>query len=158
MRLCAHHETHALPMLARVACCDARQTNPAAEAMMRTAIICVCVLTWSACAGAETHRFVPTTYHNTFSFAHAPALRIKPGDRVITVTIDAAGMDANGRRVASGPNPETGPFYIEGAESGDTIVVTLNRIEPNRGTAISNTLLAPYTVCLLYTSDAADER
>ena len=113
---------------------------------MRTAIICVCVLTWSACAGAETHRFVPTTYHNTFSFAHAPALRIKPGDSVITVTIDAAGMDANGRRVASGPNPETGPFYIEGAEPGDTIVVTLKRIEPNRGTAISNTLLAPYTV------------
>jgi acetamidase/formamidase len=114
--------------------------------MMRTTLISVGLLMWSAGLGAETYRFVPTTYHNTFSFAHAPVLRIKPGDRVSTVTIDAAGLDANDRPVASGPNPQTGPFYVEGAEPGDTLVVTLNRIEPNRGTARSNTLLAPYTV------------
>jgi hypothetical protein len=34
-----------------------------------------------------------STFYNTFSFAHPPALRIKPGDRVITVTIDAFGND-----------------------------------------------------------------
>ena len=113
---------------------------------MRTTIVSVCLLMWSAVVSAETHRFVPTTYHNTFSFAHAPVLRIKPGDREITATIDAAGLDANDRPVASGPNPQTGPFFVEGAEPGDTLVVTLNRIEPNRGTARSNTLLAPYTV------------
>ncbi|MBI4471979.1 MAG: acetamidase/formamidase family protein, partial [Acidobacteria bacterium] len=38
------------------------------------------------------------------------------------------------------------PFFIEGAEPGDMLVVTLNRIEPNRATARSNTLLAPYAV------------
>jgi acetamidase/formamidase len=97
-------------------------------------------------AAAETHRFAPMTFYNTFSFAHPPALRIKPGDRVITTTADAGGIDANNRTVAAGPNPETGPFYIEGAEPGDMLVVTLNRIEPNRTTARSATLLAPYTV------------
>jgi acetamidase/formamidase len=109
-------------------------------------IVFVSVLMGCASASAETHRFSPMTYYNTFSFAHPPALRIKPGDRVITVTADAGGMDAKDQRVASGPNPQTGPFYIEGAEPGDMLVVTLNRIEPNRTMARSSTLLAPYTV------------
>ena len=38
---------------------------------------------------AETHRFQPTEFYNTFSGAHAPVLRIKPGDDVVTFTIDA---------------------------------------------------------------------
>jgi acetamidase/formamidase len=97
-------------------------------------------------AAAETHRFVPERYYNTFSFAHPPALRIKPGDRVVTKTIDAFGTDWEGRSVTTGPNPQTGPFYIEGAEPGDLLVVTINRIEPNRATASSSSLLAPYTV------------
>jgi acetamidase/formamidase len=101
---------------------------------------------WGATPGAETHRFVPATFYNTFSFAHPPALRIKPGDTVVTVTADAFGMDANDRRVASAPNPQTGPFYVDGAEPGDMLVLTVNRIEPNRGTARSSTLLAPYAV------------
>jgi len=115
---------------------------------MRTTTIFASVLIWCAAvsAGAETHRFTPSTFFNTFSFAHQPVLRIKPGDRVITSTIDAGGMDAKDQRVASGPNPQTGPFYIEGAEPGDVLVVTFNRIEPNRNTARSNTLLAPYAV------------
>ena len=108
--------------------------------------VSIAIVMWCVTAGAETHRFVPTTFYNTFSFAHPPALRIKPGDTVITVTADAGGVDANDRRVASGPNPQTGPFYIDGAEPGDMLVVTLNRIEPNRGTARSATLLAPYAV------------
>ncbi len=43
------------------------------------------------------------------------------------------------------PNPETGPFYIEGAEPGDTLVVHLLRLETNRATGFSASLLAPYT-------------
>ena len=38
---------------------------------------------------AETHRFEPTRYYNTFSFSHPPVLEIEPGDRVLTTTIDA---------------------------------------------------------------------
>src|SRR6266436_470681 len=98
----------------------------------------VLAVPWAALA--ETYRFDPQEFHNTFSFAHKPGLRIKPGDRVITYTIDAAGV-----RRGQGPNPETGPFYIEGAEPGDTLVVHLLRLEPNRATGYSSSLLAPYT-------------
>jgi amidase len=95
---------------------------------------------------ADTLTFVPTVFYNTYSFAHPPALRIKPGDRVITKTIDAGGVDWNGKSVASGGNPETGPFFIEGAEPGDMIVVTIEKLETNRASANSGSLLAPYTV------------
>jgi amidase len=95
---------------------------------------------------AETHRFVPEQFYNTFSFAHPPALRIKPGDRVITRTIDAAGVDWEGRTRAPGPNPQTGPFYVEGAEPGDMLVVSIEKIATNRATAYSASLLAPYAL------------
>jgi hypothetical protein len=52
-----------------------------------------------------THRFTPTEFYTTCSFAHPPALRIKPGDRVITRTIDAAAADWNGSSVSPGGNP-----------------------------------------------------
>lgn len=93
---------------------------------------------------AETHRFSPTVFHNTFSSAHQPVLRIRPGDTVITWTIDARGFDRDNKQVGERPNPQTGPFYVEGAEPGDTLVVSLVRIEPNRATAWSSSLLAPY--------------
>jgi amidase len=95
---------------------------------------------------ADTHRFVPDKFYNTFSFAHPPALRIKPGDRVVTKTIDAAGLDWDGKSVASGPNPQTGPFYVEGAEQGDMLVVTVEKTDTNRAMAYSASLLAPYAI------------
>jgi amidase len=95
---------------------------------------------------AETHRFTPTAYYTTYSFAHPPALRIKPGDRVVTKTIDASGADSSGATVSPGPNPQIGPFYVEGAEPGDMLVVTIERLDTNRATAYSGSLLAPYTV------------
>lgn len=97
-------------------------------------------------AAADTHRFTPTRYYNTFSFAHPPALRIKPGDRVITTTVDAGGADPSGKQVTAGPNPQTGPFYIEGAEPGDMLIVSIEKIEPNRVEAYASSLLAPYAV------------
>ena len=106
----------------------------------------VTLLAGSSSVGAETHRFMPAKFYNTYSFAHPPALRIKPGDRVVTKTIDAAGTDWNGKAVASGPNPQIGPFYVEGAEPGDVLVVTLERLETNRAMAYSSSLLAPYAV------------
>src|SRR6185436_13570098 len=103
-------------------------------------------ITASTVAEADTHRFMPEKFYNTYSFAHPPALRIKPGDRVVTRTIDAAGTDLDGKSVGSGPNPQTGPFFIEGAEPGDMLVVSIEKIETNRTMAYSSSLLAPYAV------------
>jgi acetamidase/formamidase len=83
---------------------------------------------------ADTRRFVPTSFLNTLSAAQSPVMRITTGDRVITTTVDDMGVDAQGKTVAQGPNPLTGPFFIEGAEPGDLLVVTIDRLEPNRAT------------------------
>src|SRR5205807_1685115 len=58
--------------------------------------------------------------------------------------IDAAGVDWDGKPTGTGGNPETGPFYIEGAEPGDVLVVRFEKIETNRTMAYSGSLLAPY--------------
>ena len=107
-------------------------------------LVCFCIVI--PVAKAATHHFTATEYYNTFSFAHPPALRIQPGDRVVTSTIDAGGRDQSGENVAPGPNLQIGPFYVAGAEPGDVLVVRLEKIEPNRDFAFSNTFLAPYAV------------
>jgi len=103
------------------------------------------LLLLSSVMSAETHHFEPVDYHNTFSFAHQPVLWIKPGDTVVTKTIDARGFDAENKKVGERPNPQTGPFFIEGAEPGDVLVIRFDKIEPSRATAWSSTVLAPYT-------------
>jgi acetamidase/formamidase len=92
-----------------------------------------------------THRFVPTRFHNVIGTAE-PALRIADGDRVITTTLDAWGFDADGAQPASRPNPMTGPFFVEGAEFGDTLSVTIERMTPNRATGWTFSALAPNVV------------
>src|ERR687885_2811005 len=88
------------------------------------------------------HYSEPTHYHRAIG-AHEPVLYIAGGDTVITTTVDAMGQDARGERVTESGNPQTGPFYVEGAEPGDTLVVHLDRIEPNRETGITAAVLAP---------------
>ena len=109
-------------------------------------VISITALVSAHVFAAQTHRFLPERFYNTYSFSHPPALRIKPGDRVATTTLDASGVDAMDRAVALGPNPQTGPFFVEGAEPGDILVVTFEKIETNRATAFTSSLLAPYTV------------
>src|SRR5256885_2024319 len=94
-------------------------------------------------AAQETHRYVPDHFFNTYSGAHPPALRIKPGDRVVTKTIDAAGVDWDGKPTGTGGNPETGPFYIEGAEPGDMLVVRVEKIGTNRARCSSSATVTP---------------
>ncbi len=84
---------------------------------------------------ASRHEFVPKIYYNEFSGRIEPVLRTNPGDTVHTTTVDAGGVDAGGMHVAAGGNPLTGPFYIEGAWPGDTLVIKLNRIRLNRDSA-----------------------
>src|SRR5580765_1674585 len=105
-------------------------------------------ITWTAKRAANppkaprVHDFEPTQFHRLFSDAIPPALHIFPGDTVRTWTVDAGGVDSKGVRRSLGGNPETGPFYIEGAVPGDTLVVKLNRVRLNRDSAISSSQIA----------------
>ena len=88
-----------------------------------------------------THRFRPTRYHNTIGTAE-PCLRIASGDTLITDTIDASGLDAHEAQAWERPNPMTGPFFVEGAEPGDTLAVRIDRLTPSRATGWTYSPLA----------------
>jgi amidase len=62
---------------------------------------------------------------------------------VATSTVDAAGCDARGRQAAVPGNPQTGPFYVNGAEPGDALEVRFDRIWPNRDRAVASTSITP---------------
>jgi amidase len=102
----------------------------------------------------RTHTFSPTEFHRVFSSVIPPALRIFPGETVQTKSVDAGGTDENSVRRSLGGNPLTGPFYIEGALPGDTLVVRLNRVRLNRDWAgsgqsvVGNALMPGYLMNL----------
>jgi amidase len=88
-----------------------------------------------------THRFHPTRYFNVIGTAE-PCFRVADGDTLVTDTIDASGLDANEVTVAERPNPMTGPFFVEGAEPGDTLAVRIDRLTPSRATGWTMSPLA----------------
>jgi amidase len=92
-----------------------------------------------------THTFTPRHYHVAIG-SHEPVLRIADGDTVVTTTADARGYDATSQQVAERGNPQTGPFYVEGAEPGDTLVVHLDRLWPNRPSGWTATVVAANVV------------
>jgi acetamidase/formamidase len=86
----------------------------------------------------QRHEFVPSTFYREFSARTKPVLTIWPGDTVHTTTVDAGGTDEKGVTRVLGGNPETGPFYVETAMPGDTLVVHLNLVRLNRDWAVSD--------------------
>src|SRR5437868_7997111 len=91
------------------------------------------------------HHFQPTHYHTAIG-SHEPVLRIDSGDSVITTTVDALGKDATDAPVTPRGNPQTGPFYIEGSEPGDTLAVRFDRIWPSRVIGYTGSVVAPNVV------------
>src|SRR5882724_11914406 len=90
-------------------------------------------------AAAEVKYDPGDTVQFTYCYSHPPVLRIKPGDSVITSTRDASNdVYSTGDKTLfpkldlSKVNPQTGPFFIEGAEPGDTLVVHIDKIDFNR--------------------------
>jgi amidase len=83
------------------------------------------------------HDFKPQTFFREFSAATKPVLTVWPGDTIHTTTVDAGGTDENGVSRVLGGNPQTGPFYVETAAPGDTLVVTVVRLKLNRDWALS---------------------
>ena len=101
------------------------------------------------------HRFTPTIYYNTLG-SHAPVLRVSDGDTVITSCVDAAGGDASGAKIASGPNPMSGPFFVEGAAPGDTLAVDLIAIRLTRANGWTRNVLAQNVVEAHYAQELPD--
>lgn len=91
------------------------------------------------------HRFQPEHYYNTLG-SHEAVLRIANGDTLITSTVDAWGRDHDDRQVAERGNPQTGPFYIEGAAAGDMLEICFEKLIPNRLLGFSKPSLAPNVV------------
>jgi acetamidase/formamidase len=101
---------------------------------MRTLTLCAALVGAAfvtATLHAETHRFTPAKSYATYAATTTPVLHIKSGDRVVTTTLD--GM------------AQTGPFFVETAEPGDLIVVSIEKLEPNRTTAMSSSFMAAAT-------------
>ncbi|MBM3727180.1 MAG: acetamidase [Acidobacteria bacterium] len=93
------------------------------------------LLLLAAAAGmcaAEVHQIKATAYYRTFSARHPVLKRVKSGDKVVTKTLDSGGQDEKGARLGEQGNPLTGPFYVEGAEPGDALIVHFDRVRPNR--------------------------
>jgi len=83
-------------------------------------------------APAETHRLEPRTGHPTFA-VREPVLTVRPGDVVESETLWGEWYEKAGGRWPG----EVGPIAIEGAEPGDTLVVEVLKVRPNRDTAVS---------------------
>jgi acetamidase/formamidase len=66
---------------------------------------------------------IPEHYYRTFGHDNPVFQRIKPGQIIVTKTIDTGGKDFRGEQSSPQGDPLTGPFYVEGAEAGDAILV-----------------------------------
>jgi acetamidase/formamidase len=93
-----------------------------------------------------TYRPSPADFAWTFGGV-APVARVAPPTVLEVFTEDAFGGRVRGvddlvSRVVEFPfvNPQTGPFYIEGAEPGDTLAVHFVSIEPARDWGASTTV------------------
>jgi amidase len=107
--------------------------------MIRQLSTTLLVLAVPALAGAQTITFTPTSGVQTFA-VREPVLRLAPGTIVQTKTFSRPGDYYEG---GAWPG-EVGPFFIEGAAPGDTLVVRLLRLRPNRDTAVSR--YNPYNI------------
>ena len=92
--------------------------------------------------------YTPTREQYAFTFGGAAAARrIKPGAALRLWSEDAFNGalrsvdDLSAEKVDLGfVNPQTGPFYVEGAQPGDTLVLHLVALEPARDWAASATI------------------
>jgi acetamidase/formamidase len=97
-------------------------------------------------ADAPTLSWIPKHEELVYTFGGAaPRQRIKPGTRIVTWTEDCfdgavkTAADLPSKVMAAGhDNPQTGPFYVEGAEPGDTLAIHILKLEPARTYAVSS--------------------
>ena len=97
---------------------------------------------------AAITRFVPAPDQFAWTFGGVePIMRVRPRE-----VLDLYTEDAFGGKIRSSSdlpstsieypfiNPQTGPFYVEGAEPGDTLAIHLIDVQPARDWAVSTTV------------------
>jgi acetamidase/formamidase len=115
--------------------------------MARRAAFLLFIATAAASAAGEqpvlTYRPAHEELKYTFGGA-TPTHRIKPGTRIVSWTEDCfdgaltkPGQKPSEVLVPGHDNPQTGPFYVEGAEPGDTLVIRIEKLEPARDRGFS---------------------
>jgi acetamidase/formamidase len=97
-------------------------------------------------ADAAVLQWTPKHEELVYTFGGAtPRQRIKPGTRIVSWTEDC--FDGTVKTAADLPskvmpaghdNPQTGPFFVEGAEPGDTVAVHILKLEPARSFGVSS--------------------
>ncbi len=95
---------------------------------------------------APVLRWIPRHDELVYSFGGAaPRQRITSGTRIITWTEDCfdgtvrTAADLPSKKMPAGhDNPQTGPFYLEDAEPGDTIAVHILALDPARNYGVSS--------------------
>jgi acetamidase/formamidase len=96
----------------------------------------------------NVRRIVPTEKQWAWTFGgREPLARITPGEVLDLYTEDCfAGRIRSEQDLPSTSieypfiNPQTGPFYVEGAEPGDTLAIHLIDVQPARDWAVSTTV------------------
>jgi acetamidase/formamidase len=117
----------------------------------RVKIVAVFVVSLAAVAAAATGeqpvlRYAPRHEDLKYTFGGAtPAARIKPGTRIVSWTEDCydgavtkPGDLPTKVQLPGHDNPQTGPFYVEGAQPGDTLAIRIEKLEPARDHGISS--------------------
>jgi acetamidase/formamidase len=95
---------------------------------------------------APTLRWTPEHRDLAYTFGGAPPKqRIAPGTRIVSWTEDCfdgfvkSANDLPSKVMPAGhDNPQTGPFFVDGAEAGDTIAIHLLKLEPARTYGVSS--------------------
>ena len=104
------------------------------------------ILTWllvlavAQAPAPRTVRYQATLANVKYVYGVAePVARVRPGDTIETNTLDAFGnaiqKPGDTMALVKGDNPLTGPFYVEGAQPGDTLAIRVLDLEVdgNRG-------------------------
>ncbi len=100
----------------------------------------------AALAEQPVLRYTPKHEELKYTFGGvAPTHRIKPGTKIVTWTEDCydgavtkPGQIPSKVQAPGHDNPQTGPFFVEGAEPGDTLVIRIEKLEPARSYGISS--------------------
>lgn len=107
---------------------------------MLSRLIFVALLAGSALAQNVVH-YTTTVDNVKYLFATAePVAHLKPGDILDTNTLDCFGnalrKPGDSMSLVKGDNPLAGPFYIEGAEPGDTLAVKILDLKVDGDTGV----------------------